>query len=349
MPTDYFPPLDNGAAPLGFDELLIWLGQQTISFQKIITGSLQVGQTLGSSNFVAGSSGWQFDGAGNLEANDATFRGTIFATAGEIGNLTIAGILTLGAGGQFRTASSGNHISISTGEGQESIMFIPTNTGSGGFAGAIKVSQDVISLLSPYTTSVTNQASIIMDGSVAAGPKILITGTVTVAGNILSSGPSNLRGFHAQAGSASTATHTFDGDTDTGSYSPGSNQYGITTGGTQRIQVDNNETTIKNILNLGGDSSLIIASGVITVTQSYHQVDTQSEASTDDLDNINGGSEGSILVLRSLTGARDIVLRDAVGNIRLAGSANFTLLASDDTIMLLRTEGNWVEVSRSVN
>ncbi len=44
MPTDYFGPLPENDS--NFDQLLIWLGQQTISFQKIIAGSLQVGQDL---------------------------------------------------------------------------------------------------------------------------------------------------------------------------------------------------------------------------------------------------------------------------------------------------------------
>ena len=46
MPDEYFNPLPEGDFNFNFDRLRIWLKQQTISFQKIITGSLQVGQTI---------------------------------------------------------------------------------------------------------------------------------------------------------------------------------------------------------------------------------------------------------------------------------------------------------------
>ncbi len=75
MPENYFGPLPGDDS--NFDQLLIWLGQQTISFQKIITGSLQVGQNVSSDNFVAGSAGWEIQGDGSAEFNDIVVRGDI--------------------------------------------------------------------------------------------------------------------------------------------------------------------------------------------------------------------------------------------------------------------------------
>lgn len=44
---------------------------------------------LQSGNFITGSTGWQLDADGNLEANSGTFRGTITATTGAIGGFDI--------------------------------------------------------------------------------------------------------------------------------------------------------------------------------------------------------------------------------------------------------------------
>ena len=54
------------------------------------------------------------------------------------------------------------------------------------------------------------------------------------------------------------------------------------------------------MLNFGSPTELTIASGVITATTSNHTVDTESNNATDDLDTINGGTEGDILHLRAI-------------------------------------------------
>ena len=106
---------------------------------------------------------------------------------------------------------------------------------------------------------------------------------------------------------------------------------------------------VNKFLQLGPATELTIAGGKITVTGSYHRVDTQDDNTTDDLNTINGGSLGVILLLRSAVDARDIVLKDAVDNIRLAGGADFTLDDVGDTILLFRTNSVWLEISRSNN
>jgi len=114
-------------------------------------------------------------------------------------------------------------------------------------------------------------------------------------------------------------------------------------------------------LNLGdpSEAELTIAEdgngdGVITVTQSYHVVDTESDASTDNLDIINGGNPGDILVLQTINFARDVTLRDlnsgpTSGNIQLS-NATRTLSARSSKIILIRgIDGNWEELSYSAN
>ncbi len=84
--VDFFGPLPEDDS--NFDQLLIWLGQQTISFQKIITGALQVGQDISSPDFIAGTSGWIIRGDGTAEFNGVVIRGTLDADDITAGTLT---------------------------------------------------------------------------------------------------------------------------------------------------------------------------------------------------------------------------------------------------------------------
>ena len=109
---------------------------------------------------------------------------------------------------------------------------------------------------------------------------------------------------------------------------------------------------IAGFLCLGGETELLIFNGAITVTKSYHDVDTQAGAGTDNLDTISGGSTGSLLILRAENDARDVVVRDAGasgGNIQLAGGASFVMNSIYDTIWFIRTADHWLEMSRSDN
>jgi hypothetical protein len=67
--------------------------------------------------------------------------------------------------------------------------------------------------------------------------------------------------------------------------------------------------------NISSPTELTISAGAITKTQGFHTVDTQSDASTDDLDTINGGTIGDMLVLAAANDAREVrITRN--GNIR---------------------------------
>ncbi len=92
---------------------------------------------------------------------------------------------------------------------------------------------------------------------------------------------------------------------------------------------------------------LTIASDAITVTGSYHRVDTQSDAASDDLSTINGGVDGMRLVLRAENTARTVVVKDGVGNIQCVG--DMSLDNTQDTIELIYdgTLTAWLEICRS--
>jgi hypothetical protein len=103
------------------------------------------------------------------------------------------------------------------------------------------------------------------------------------------------------------------------------------------------------MVNLGPSPTLVIAAGVITATKSYHKVDTEGGAATDNLDTINGGTDGDVIILRTANVARDVTIKNGTGNLRTAG--DFTLDFLEDRIML-QYDGDlmvWVEVSRSNN
>lgn len=105
----------------------------------------------------------------------------------------------------------------------------------------------------------------------------------------------------------------------------------------ETIQYSSASQQNTNLLRLSKNNTiapeLTIASGAITVTSSYHRVDTEGDAASDDLDTINGGTNGQILVLRSANSSREVVVRNNVGNIR-CGSAR-SLSHGRDTISFI--------------
>lgn len=106
-------------------------------------------------------------------------------------------------------------------------------------------------------------------------------------------------------------------------------------------------TVSGGVTSLGSFTNLDISSGAITITSSTHRVDTESGAASDDLDTINGGTDGSVLYLRTNLDTRDVTVKDATGNIYLAG--DFALNNSQRILTLIKRGNSWYEVSRSAN
>lgn len=112
------------------------------------------------------------------------------------------------------------------------------------------------------------------------------------------------------------------------------------------IALTASEIVCKSPLTFDAQSELTIATGVITVTKSYHTVDTESDASSDDLVTINGGKDGAILVIRPSSSSRTINVLET-GNIELLQSC--AMGDNTDTLTLIYDSGltKWVEVTRS--
>jgi len=114
------------------------------------------------------------------------------------------------------------------------------------------------------------------------------------------------------------------------------------------------------VINLKAETAteLTIATGDITVTQLYHNVDTEADAATDDLVGINGGNDGQLLLLRPNNTARTVVVKHngsaaAADNILMGNDQDFSMDDDDDMILLvyeatLDTNGAWVEIARNV-
>jgi hypothetical protein len=77
LPTQITNVITGGVSPS-----VVRSGDMTGNF-NIVTGYLK------SYNFASGVNGWKFDNVGNLEANSATIRGSIYAEAGLIGGWVI--------------------------------------------------------------------------------------------------------------------------------------------------------------------------------------------------------------------------------------------------------------------
>lgn len=100
----------------GFEATAGLLDDANIAFltaSKIRAGSISVGEHIQSAGYVPISAGWRINGDGTAELSQVTVRGTVFASAGQIGGITIAasavraGQTAFNTGSGFHLASNG--------------------------------------------------------------------------------------------------------------------------------------------------------------------------------------------------------------------------------------------------
>lgn len=107
-------------------------------------------------------------------------------------------------------------------------------------------------------------------------------------------------------------------------------------------RVETNETdigTLQDFYSGTTSSNLTIASGVVTVTQAVHSIETEAAGATDDLDTISGGSASNILTVYAYDSSHTVVLKDGTGNLKLSGDC--TLDNTEDTATLIKIGSNW--------
>jgi len=98
-------------------------------------------------------------------------------------------------------------------------------------------------------------------------------------------------------------------------------------------------------------SDLTIAAGEITVTGSqkwrFHNIDTEGGIASDNLDKINGGNEGEVILIQAKNSARTVVMKDGVD---LKLQADFSLNNIEDKIILVcAAVDRWHEITRANN
>ena len=100
------------------------------------------------------------------------------------------------------------------------------------------------------------------------------------------------------------------------------------------------------ILSFAAPTELTISGGVVTATQTRHQIDTEGDAATDDLDTINGGSEGQILILKAINDSRTVVVKHGTGNIATADAVDISLDVFRKFIVLLYQGSTWYVIAK---
>lgn len=114
-------------------------------------------------------------------------------------------------------------------------------------------------------------------------------------------------------------------------------------------------------LNVGTPTELTMsAPGAITVTQTYHTVDTFGDAASDTLAAIAGGTDGDLLILRPENDARTVIVSSSGGGaggfgIFLRDGLQYTMDDIEDALALLYDAaidsgaGGWMELARGMS
>ena len=120
--------------------------------------------------------------------------------------------------------------------------------------------------------------------------------------------------------------------------------YGINTQ-LEAIDIDENGNINElNKLIYKNPTQLTISGGIVTVTQTRHKIYTESGDATDDLDTINGGEEGQILIINASSSIRDVVVKHQTGNISLFDGADITLTTNKKMLFLIYNDSYWCTI-----
>jgi hypothetical protein len=99
-----------------------------------------------------------------------------------------------------------------------------------------------------------------------------------------------------------------------------------------------------------GSSELTISSGVVTITNDvFYDIDTEVDASIDDLTTISGGEAGEVIIIRAEDATHTVVIKHDVGNILLQGGYDLPLVNQVQLVMLRYNGTDWVEVASAGN
>ncbi len=118
---------------------------------------------------------------------------------------------------------------------------------------------------------------------------------------------------------------------------------------TQALDMSEQDIVDVKLFRVPNTGELTIASGSIAVTGTYHTLDTESDASTDNLDDASGGVAGDKLKLQSANSNRDPTIVDGSGSDTFDCAGNFTLSTGSDIIQCFYFSARWIQEYRSDN
>lgn len=261
--------------------------------------------------------------AGNISA---TGKFSLTGGAGTITSITVNGVNILGS-----TATGATLADIA--------------------ADAVKIINNYSS--TPDYTAVVNGNDIIIQALPAAGsgPNSYVvagavTGTITYTTENMSGGTDTQGLYDVSYGYRVflNADYDADGCSGQGTASP--------TSLTNAIEIS------KYLINRGFQTSFIEATEVISnggieidreSSMTILYVDTEASAASDDLDSIGVGTfnENDLVIIRGVSGARVVTVKNGTGNINLANSQVFVSGDSTKVLMLRLINGAWYEECRA--
>jgi len=322
-----------GGAALGSDLNILRSGGSVLRLTNSDT-AIASGDDLGSIEFYGTDTNWStIGGKIHSEANQTItgITGDAFDMVFTVNEYTAGSIEAMRIDGATGAIAVTNHFDIAS---AYSLRWGGTNNRISGNASG------------NYLQFVTNSTEAIrIDSSQNVG--IGITGPSTKLHTYTPSGTNYIRTESGGAFSAGVQLYNTVGDWLVLCNSGGDLQVYDNAGSATLLKMTSDRVQVHKLLNFQSGGELVISSGVITVTASRHTVDTEADAATDDLDTINGGVDGDILVLSSNHSDRDTTLQDGTGNLYLAG--DFTLTSAHSTILLMYISGKWRELSRVNN
>tara|TARA_R110000787_G_scaffold272740_1_gene380264 strand:+ start:12119 stop:13330 length:1212 start_codon:yes stop_codon:yes gene_type:complete len=218
-----------------------------------------------------------------------------------------------------------------------------TLDGSGAWTGVTSLTVDNLVLDANDISTSTGNLTLTPE----AGSSVVIDGGASFDGSVLT-GLTSITST-AIIGTLSTASQT--NITGLGAVNAGSITSGFGSIDNGASNITTTGVVTSGIISRGAPTSLTIASGAVTMTKSNHTIETESGASSDDLDTINGGSDGYIITIRSNSGARIPTVKDTAAGGNLLLESDFIMNAQDDTITLMYVGAfsKWVEISRANN
>lgn len=92
-------------------------------------------------------------------------------------------------------------------------------------------------------------------------------------------------------------------------------------------------TEIRTTIQSKAATELTIAADTITLTQTYHTIDTEGDAASDDLSSVNGITDGAVYFFRNAAVGRAVVFKSGVDDIICSGNADITMTAAGDTVI----------------